>query len=455
MEIGKLLALNILGEDELHATPLLSGSLSAFFRRTVGEQFQSKAAENLGEMATCAVKGGCPSDYVAISISILSIVLLLAKAIKPYLVHNIPRPQGRSFWLIALQLFASFNLILSTVEAVATHSIIFISSTVIHVEKPLNNRCHMGTLWIIPIMCLHASYVAAMVGFTGAIRHIEFRFQELKDLWRGILVSTCCIALWVVCYILNEAYEDIELLQIISRFLLLFMTSLLVLSFFSISISQPLVTLTSLRERDHPPSAMMGRALGVLPDSGLLVEWESTQLVNPNEPLDKLLLNRRFRRSFMEFADSCLAGESVHFYEEVQQLHKIPTADHVRRIYMARHIIDNYITPGATMEVNISHRCRQEILSTLDLAHPNLFKNSLNELIQLMKMNLANDYWSSTFYMKLKEEARMRKVERELEHSGWNFSHRLSSVHCADDPFHHEHSPRKLGSSSRDLGLLQ
>ncbi|KAL3636431.1 G-protein signaling regulator protein [Castilleja foliolosa] len=465
-------------------------------------------------MATCAVKGGCPSDYVAISISILSIILLLSKAVKPYIVHNVPRPQGRSLWLIALQIFASFNLILSTVMALGfvrtemrhwwnncymwsvwiegplgfglllgcrilqafqlynvfvkrrlppIRSFLFLplvllpwigSAAFIHVEKALNNRCHMGILWIIPIMCLHASYVAAMIGFTGAIRHIEFRFQELKDLWRGILVSSCCIGLWVVCYILNEAYEDIELLQIISRFLLLVMTSLLVLSFFSISISQPLVTLTSLRERDHPPSAMMGRALGVLPDSGLGIEWESTQVVNPNDPLDKLLSNRRFRRSFMEFADSCLAGESVHFYEEVQQLDKIPSADHVRRIYMARHIIDNYIFPGATMEVNISHRCRQEILCTLDLAHPNLFKNSINELIQLMKTNLANDYWSSTFYVKLKDEARMRIVEHELERSGWNFSHRLSLVHCADDPFHHEHSPRKLGSSSRDLELM-
>ncbi|KAL3644464.1 G-protein signaling regulator protein [Castilleja foliolosa] len=466
-------------------------------------------------MATCAVEGGCPSDYVAISISILSMILLLAKAIKPYLVHNIPRPQGRSFWLIALQLFASFNLILSTVMALGLlrtnmmhwwnncylwsvwiegplgfglllgcrilqafqlynlfvkrrlppiRSFLFLtlilfpwlaSATFIHVEKPLDNRCHMGSLWIIPIMCLHALYVVAMVGFTGAIRHIEFRFQELKDLWRGILFSTFCVGLWVVCYILNMAYEDIELIQIISRFLLLVMTSLLALSFFSISISQPLVTLTSLREREHPPSAMMGRALGLLPDSGLLVEWDSIQLVNPIEPLDKLLLNKRFRQSFMEFADSCLAGESVHFFEEVQQLDKIPSADHVRRIYMARHIIDNYITPGATMEVNISHRCRQEILSTLDLAHPNLFKNSLNELIHLMKTNLANDYWSSTFYMKLKEEARMRVVERELEHSGWNFSHRMSSIHCADDPFHHEHSPGKFGSSSCHLELMQ
>lgn len=38
------------------------------------------------------------------------------------------------------------------------------------------------------------------------------------------------------------------------------------------------------------------------------------------------------------------------------------------------------------MEVNISHRCRQEILTTADLAHPDLFNNALNELLQLMKM---------------------------------------------------------------------
>ncbi|KAL3636423.1 hypothetical protein CASFOL_020970 [Castilleja foliolosa] len=91
----------------------------------------------------------------------------------------------------------------------------------------------------------------------------------------------------------------------------------------------------------------------------------------------------------MEFADSCLAGESVHFYEEVQQLDKIPSADHVRRIYMARHIIDNYITPdrcnNGGEHISYSHRCRLEILSTLDLAHPNLFKNLINKLIQLMK----------------------------------------------------------------------
>ncbi|CAA0818369.1 Regulator of G-protein signaling 1 [Striga hermonthica] len=431
-------------------------------------------------MAACAAKGGCPSDYVSFSISVVCFILLLAKVIAPYRGHKIARPKGRNLWLIAIQVFASFNLLLSTVMALGFFRIrrrnwwnscyiwavwvegplgfglllscrilqafqlynIFVkrrlppirlclfislallpwiaSAAFINIEKPLSNRCHFGIQYIIP------------------------------DLWRGILVSTCCIGLWVVSYVLNETHESNALLQIISRSVLLLMTSVLVLAFFTTSISQPLVSLMSMREKNHPVSGMMGWALGI-PDSGLLVDRELTHLVNPSVPLDKLLMNRRFRRSYMDFADSCMAGESVHFYEEVQQLDKIPVTDHVRRIYMARHIIDHYITPGAAMEVNISHRCRQEILSTPDLAHPNLFKNALNELIQLMKMNMANNYWSSTFYMKLKEEIRMKAFEHELEHNGWSFSNRLSSIHCVDDPFHHEHSPRKSGSSIRDL----
>lgn len=46
----------------------------------------------------------------------------------------------------------------------------------------------------------------------------------------------------------------------------------------------------------------MGQALGI-PDSGLLTQREPSQAIDPNEPLDKLLLNKRFRQSFMAFAD--------------------------------------------------------------------------------------------------------------------------------------------------------
>lgn len=40
---------------------------------------------------------------------------------------------------------------------------------------------------------------------------------------------------------------------------------------------------------------------------------------------------------------------------------------------------------GAAMEINISHRSRQEIMSTSDLACADLFHNALNEIVQLMK----------------------------------------------------------------------
>lgn len=464
-------------------------------------------------MAACASKGGCPSDYVALSAALVSIILLLLKATLPYMIHKIPRSKGSSFWLVAIQVIASLNLLLSIVMALnflkfrkrhwwrscylwavwiegplgfglllscritqifqlyyifvkrrlpPIRSYIFLplillpwiaGAAVIQIRRPLNYRCHMGTLWIIPVMGLHALYVVALIAFTGAVRHVEFRFHELKDLWRGILVSAASIGIWVAAYVMNEVREDISWLEIASRSLLLVMTSALVLSFFSFSISQPLVSLMSLRKRDQKEYKTMSQALGI-PDSGILLQRESTSILDPNEPLDKLLLNRRFRQSFMEFADSCLAGESVHFYDEVQHFDKIPLQDSVRRIYMARHIIEKYIAAGAPMEVNISHRIRQDILSTNDLSHTDLFKNALGELMQLMKLNIAKDYWSTMYFMKLKEDIRMRAVDLEMEHaSGWNFSPRWSSVHCSDDPFQHEHSPRNSGCNNHDSEL--
>ncbi|GAY43983.1 hypothetical protein CUMW_078800 [Citrus unshiu] len=325
--------------------------------------------------------------------------------------------------------------------------------------RPLNDRCHMRVHWIIPFLFLHVVYVASLVGFMAAIRHIEFRFDELRDLWQGIIVSASSIGLWVFAYLLNEIHDDISWLQVASRFLLLVMGGILVVVFFSISSSEPLLSQISLRKREPKEFETMGQALGI-PDSGLLLRREPTPVIDPNEPLDKLLLNKKFRQSFMAFADrclcfpldfSCLAGESVHFFEEVHEHGKIPVDDHVRRIYMARHIIEKYIVAGASMEVNISHRTRQEILTTSNLARPDLFNNAINELMQLVKMNLAKDYWSSMFFIKLKEEASMRATGHELEQMGWNFSPRWSSVHCADDPFHDEQFSKGSEHSSHDL----
>ncbi|KAK9090229.1 hypothetical protein Sjap_023406 [Stephania japonica] len=394
-------------------------------------------------MGSCAVEGGCPSDYIAVTISGVSVILLLIRSAFPFLFHKVPPTKGGDIWLVWIQIFASVNLILAMVMAlnflkferrhwwqscymwagwfegplgfgllmscrivqafklyylfVRRHlppirSYIFLPLvllpwlgmvTFLHLKKPLNPRCHLQTRWVTAIVILHALYIAAMIGVTRAIQHIEFRFHEFKDLLKGIIVSSIVVGVWISSYILNQVQDDVKWLQVTSRFMLLLSASILVLSFYSISISQPLLSQMSLRKRDPQRFKTMGRALGI-PDSGLLSQRGPLD-VSPDEPLDKLLHNKIFRQSFMAFADSCLAGESVHFYDEVNELNKIPVDDHVRRVYMARYIIDKYIVEGAAMEVNISHRCRQEILATPDLTHPDLFKNAVHELIQLMK----------------------------------------------------------------------
>uniref|UniRef100_A0A2P2JVA7 Uncharacterized protein n=1 Tax=Rhizophora mucronata TaxID=61149 RepID=A0A2P2JVA7_RHIMU len=60
-------------------------------------------------------------------------------------------------------------------------------------RRPLNYRCHMESRLLIPVVCLHTFYVAVLIGFTWTIRHIEFRFDEVKDLLKGILVLTSSI----------------------------------------------------------------------------------------------------------------------------------------------------------------------------------------------------------------------------------------------------------------------
>lgn len=197
----------------------------------------------------------------------------------------------------------------------------------------------------------------------------------------------------------------------------------------------------------------MGQALGIS-DSGILLQRKQPMTIDYNEPLDKLLLDKKFHQSFMDFADSCLAGESVHFYDEVHEFGKLPEDDSIRRIYMARHIIQKYIVAGAPMEVNISHRTRQEILNTDDLAHPDLFKTALHELLQLMKTNLLRDYWSSMYCMKFKEEASVKANCNDMELvTSWNDSPRLSYVQAADDPFHQDHLLKGSAPGTHDVNI--
>ena len=50
---------------------------------------------------------------------------------------------------------------------------------------------------------------------------------------------------------------------------------------------------------------------------------------------------------------SCYAGETLHFYEEVYEHGKIPEGDSIRRIYMARHIMEKFIVAGLVSNIHL------------------------------------------------------------------------------------------------------
>ncbi|MBA0656436.1 hypothetical protein Goklo_008793 [Gossypium klotzschianum] len=69
-------------------------------------------------MASCAVRGGCPSDYVAVSIAIFSMILLIVRSTFPFFIHKVPIAKGSAFWIPVIQVIASFNFLLAIVMAV-------------------------------------------------------------------------------------------------------------------------------------------------------------------------------------------------------------------------------------------------------------------------------------------------------------------------------------------------
>lgn len=53
----------------------------------------------------------------------------------------------------------------------------------------------MSSQWVVPIVCIHGFYIAVLIGVTMAVRHIEFKFHEFKDLLRGIIVSSIAVGM--------------------------------------------------------------------------------------------------------------------------------------------------------------------------------------------------------------------------------------------------------------------
>ncbi|XP_062197596.1 regulator of G-protein signaling 1 isoform X4 [Phragmites australis] len=390
----------------------------------------------------CALSGGCSTDYAAVAIASAALALLIFRALFPFVYRRGKKYSG--IWLVIVQIVGSIDLLLSLVM-----SINFLKIKHGHPWK----SCYLWAVWAEGPFGFGLLMSCRIVqGFQLYHFFVKHRLPPIRPsiMLVVILLPWICGAagFWIVAYVMNEIHEDIPWVQIFSRFSLLVMASILVLLFFSMSVSQPLHSQIRLRKQESSAFMTMGEALGIT-GRGSVKKINETHF-DQNHPLDKLLENKRFRMSFMSFADrppgydksvfkcSYFAGESVHFYEEVYDLKKIPVDDSIRRIYMSRHIIEKYIVTGAEMEINISHRTHQEILGTSDLTHPNLFDNAVAEILQLIKLNLAKDYWLSMHFVKLKEE--MERGSNVPELMPLDYSPRVSFVRCTDDPFCEEHT---------------
>ncbi|XP_057816520.2 regulator of G-protein signaling 1 isoform X3 [Cryptomeria japonica] len=393
-------------------------------------------------------KVASPTDYVAVGISALTIFILLCGTFFAHLIHGVPEIKKKQVQLFVLQTIASIIFLLSLVI-----SLNLIKSKHRHIW----HSCYLWTVWL-GGPCGFGLLMSCRIAQAHRLYYlfVKRRLPPIKpyQLVPLILIPWVGIAarVWIAIYVANEVHhEKTASLMVASRFTLMLTANVMVLSFFFMSMSRPLFNQLSMRKRESDKFETMGQVLGI-PDSGLL--FPTGLPLNLDEPIEKLLEQKKFRHSFMAFADSRMAGESVHFYDEVHELNKIPITDTARRIYLSGHIIEQHISVGmdqlkwfeslfsvgSPMEINISHQMRQEVLNTTDLAHPDLFKHAINEMVQLMRMNLEKDYWSSPFYLQFKEEIKAEvEVSEPLENiTSWNCSPKVSSVNAVDDPFHQD-----------------
>ncbi|KAH9531567.1 hypothetical protein CY35_19G044800 [Sphagnum magellanicum] len=291
-------------------------------------------------------------------------------------------------------------------------------STALQAVQPFRSINECSAHWYIWVVIgsMHLFYALVLILCTWAIRNIRFEFNEFTELVTGVSICLIFLVLWIIMNIVKQlAAGGGRLLGVFARFVLVFLGNVVVSCLFWIPVTRPLLAhmlhhpvLGAGRSNlnyDHS----MGEALGV-PNSGLLVPPAAH--ISLDEPLESLLQHKRFRLSFLSFAESRIAGETVHFWDEVRELSKLSLTQQDRRVYMADHIIQRYIVNGSQCEINISAQMRLEILSTNDLADPNLFKRAAEEAVHMMQTNLLKEYWQSSYFQELKNQ-----IEMDMEYS--------------------------------------
>jgi hypothetical protein len=157
---------------------------------------------------------------------------------------------------------------------------------------------------------MHLFYAIVLILCTWAIRNIRFEFNEFTELVTGVSICLIFLVLWIIMNIVKQlAAGEGRLLGVVTRFVLVFLGNVIVSCLFWIPVTRPLLA----HMLHHPVKGAgrsnlnydhsMGEALGV-PNSGLLVPPAAH--ISLDEPLESLLQHKRFRLSFLSFAERYL-----------------------------------------------------------------------------------------------------------------------------------------------------
>lgn len=109
---------------------------------------------------------------------------LLSRLLFPFLIHKIPRTNGSGFWIPVIQVFGSFNLLLSIVVGYRFSYVSFMFSALSFSEV-----CFMGILALQPILSCFSPFTQMSINF------LKF---EKSHWWQSCYVWAGCPLLMIL-----------------------------------------------------------------------------------------------------------------------------------------------------------------------------------------------------------------------------------------------------------------
>ncbi|CBJ31534.1 signal transducer, putative [Ectocarpus siliculosus] len=119
----------------------------------------------------------------------------------------------------------------------------------------------------------------------------------------------------------------------------------------------------------------------------------------------------QLRDEFRKYIEMKVAQELMDFY--IESLDREEIKEYFPRQAATMRIVDQYIREGAAEQVNISGRCREEILST-DVTAYDIFDHARAEVLALMETNFQQDFVETEGFRRIADASALEQQEIRL-----------------------------------------